>query len=107
MNMPMSARTDVAMDRWNRFLDDLDACASTRMPLENQGKLVRLSGLVLEATGLRLPVGAVCEIHSETTCVGRMNTTSYSSSNHHLFCSRRWTGANARLASAASSFRRP
>ena len=66
MNMPMSARTDVAMDRWNRFLDDLDACASARMPLENQGKLVRLSGLVLEATGLRLPVGAVCEIHSET-----------------------------------------
>ena len=66
MNMPMSARTDVAMDRWNRFLDDLDACATTRMPLENQGKLVRLSGLVLEATGLRLPVGAVCEIHSET-----------------------------------------
>ncbi len=66
MNMPMSARTDVAMDRWNRFLDDLDACASSRMPLENQGKLVRLSGLVLEATGLRLPVGAVCEIHSET-----------------------------------------
>ena len=66
MNMPMSARTDVAMDRWNRFLDDLDACAATRAPLENQGKLVRLSGLVLEATGLRLPVGAVCEIHSET-----------------------------------------
>jgi flagellum-specific ATP synthase len=66
MNMPMSARTDVAMDRWNRFLDDLDACASARIPLENQGKLVRLSGLVLEATGLRLPVGAVCEIHSET-----------------------------------------
>ncbi|MBH2016928.1 MAG: flagellar protein export ATPase FliI [Burkholderiales bacterium] len=54
------------MDRWSRFLDDLDACASARMPLENQGKLVRVAGLVLEATGLRLPVGAVCEIHSET-----------------------------------------
>jgi len=66
MNMPMRAHTDVGMDRWNRFLDDLDACASARMPLENQGKLVRVAGLVLEATGLRLPVGAVCEIHSET-----------------------------------------
>jgi flagellum-specific ATP synthase len=66
MNMPMHARTDVAMDRWHRFLDDLDACASSRTPLENQGKLVRVAGLVLEATGLRLPVGAVCEIHSET-----------------------------------------
>jgi len=66
MNMPMRAHTDVGMDRWSRFLDDLDACASARMPLENQGKLVRVAGLVLEATGLRLPVGAVCEIHSET-----------------------------------------
>jgi flagellum-specific ATP synthase len=66
MNMPIRARTDLEMDRWNRFLDDLDACAGTKLPLENQGKLVRVAGLVLEATGLRLPVGAVCEIHSET-----------------------------------------
>ncbi|NBD21978.1 flagellar protein export ATPase FliI [Aquabacterium fontiphilum] len=66
MNMPIRARHDVAMDQWMRFLDDLDACASTPIQLENQGKLVRVAGLVLEATGLRLPVGAVCEIHSET-----------------------------------------
>ncbi len=66
MNMPFRGRQDVEMDRWSRFLDDLDACAGARMPLENQGKLVRVAGLVLEAAGLRLPVGAVCEIHSET-----------------------------------------
>ncbi|WP_369796180.1 flagellar protein export ATPase FliI [Aquabacterium sp. NJ1] len=66
MNMPIRVNHDVAMDRWNRFLDDLDACAGARLPLENQGKLVRVAGLVLEAAGLRLPVGAVCEIHSET-----------------------------------------
>jgi flagellum-specific ATP synthase len=66
MNMPIQSRAGVAMDRWGRFLDDLDACATTQMPFENQGKLVRVAGLVLEATGLRLPVGAVCEIHSET-----------------------------------------
>ncbi|WP_414639636.1 flagellar protein export ATPase FliI [Aquabacterium sp.] len=66
MNMPIRVHNDVAMDRWNRFLDDLDACAGARLPLENQGKLVRVAGLVLEAAGLRLPVGAVCEIHSET-----------------------------------------
>ena len=53
------------MDRWSRFLDDLDACATTRNTFENQGKLVKVAGLVLEAAGLRLPVGAVCEIHSE------------------------------------------
>jgi flagellum-specific ATP synthase len=67
MNMPIrAAGQGVAMDRWNRFLSDLDACACTALPLENQGKLIRVAGLVLEAAGLRLPVGAVCEIHSET-----------------------------------------
>jgi len=67
MNMPLGGRQqDVAMERWSRFLTDLDECAGTPLPLENQGKLVRVAGLVLEAAGLRLPVGAVCEIHSET-----------------------------------------
>jgi len=65
MNMTVQAEAGPSMDRWHRFLDDLDACAITRTPLENQGKLVRVAGLVLEAAGLRLPVGAVCEIHSE------------------------------------------
>ncbi|MBP7132113.1 MAG: flagellar protein export ATPase FliI [Aquabacterium sp.] len=54
------------LDSWNRYLGDLDRCAATPMPLESQGKLVRVAGLVLEAAGLRLPVGAVCEIHSES-----------------------------------------
>ena len=66
MNMSPRAGHDVAMDRWYRFLDDLDACAGgAPMALENEGKLVRVVGLVLEAAGLRLPVGAVCEIHSD------------------------------------------
>ncbi len=65
MNMPMRGRQEADMDRWTRFLDDLDACAGAPQPLDNQGKLVRVAGLVLEAAGLRLPVGAVCEIHSE------------------------------------------
>ncbi|MEN9451721.1 MAG: flagellar protein export ATPase FliI, partial [Pseudomonadota bacterium] len=72
MNMPIHAReTTIAADRWNRFLDDMDICAGTEMPFESQGKLIKVAGLVLEAAGLRLPVGAVCEIHSET----RMEST--------------------------------
>ncbi|MDE2594660.1 MAG: flagellar protein export ATPase FliI, partial [Burkholderiales bacterium] len=66
MNMPIQARDTVTSDRWGRFLDDMDTCAGTVIPLESQGKLVKVAGLVLEAAGLRLPVGAVCEIHSET-----------------------------------------
>lgn len=53
-----------SLDTWNQYLDDLDLCANTPMPLESQGKLVRVAGLVLEAAGLRLPVGAVCEIQA-------------------------------------------
>ena len=63
----MNARAkSTLLDSWNRYLDDLDRCAATPMPMESQGKLVRVAGLVLEAAGLRLPVGAVCEIHSES-----------------------------------------
>jgi flagellum-specific ATP synthase len=63
----MNARAkSTLLDSWNRYLDDLDRCAATPMPLESQGKLVRVAGLVLEAAGMRLPVGAVCEIHSES-----------------------------------------
>jgi len=55
----MSAR----VDRWTRYLDDLQAFAANPVPLEPQGKLVRVAGMVLEATGVRVPVGSVCEIH--------------------------------------------
>ncbi|MFZ5520633.1 MAG: flagellar protein export ATPase FliI [Pseudomonadota bacterium] len=57
------ARTP-GLERWNKFLSDLDACAAAPVVLESEGKLIRVAGLVLEAAGLRLPVGAVCEIHS-------------------------------------------
>jgi flagellum-specific ATP synthase len=65
MNMPIRAGQHVSTEKWNQFLDDLDACAAAYRPLDVQGKLVKVAGLVLEAAGLRLPVGAVCEIHSE------------------------------------------
>ena len=49
--------------RWTQYLDDLQSFADSQMPLESQGKLVRVAGLVLEATGVKVPVGSVCEIH--------------------------------------------
>jgi hypothetical protein len=53
-----SARTD----RWQRYLADLETLASNPAPLESQGKLVRVAGLVLEATGIKVPLGSVCRI---------------------------------------------
>ena len=49
-------------DRWARFLGDLKTFASLPQPLQTEGTLVRVTGLVLEATGLRLPVGSVCDV---------------------------------------------
>ena len=48
--------------QWDRFFDDMRRYAEVSLPLEMQGSLVRVTGLVLEATGVRAPVGAVCAV---------------------------------------------
>jgi flagellum-specific ATP synthase len=53
---------NMAVDKWMRYLDDLHAFASAPVPLATQGTLVRVAGLVLEAAGIRLPVGSLCEV---------------------------------------------
>ncbi len=50
--------------RWQRYLQDLQACAAQPRPLHTDGRLLRVTGLVLEAAGVRAPVGAVCEVHA-------------------------------------------
>ncbi len=52
------------IDAWPRYLADLCSFSADRVPLEVQGKLVRVTGLVLEATGLRVPVGSICQIEN-------------------------------------------
>ena len=47
---------------WQRFLHKLQAFAAEPVALEAQGTLVRVAGLVLEAAGIRVPVGSVCDI---------------------------------------------
>ncbi|HET9642787.1 MAG TPA: flagellar protein export ATPase FliI [Burkholderiaceae bacterium] len=50
--------------RWERYLRDLQEHARAAQPLETEGSLVRVTGLVLEAAGVRVPVGSVCEVHA-------------------------------------------
>ncbi len=52
--------------RWQHFLGDLEALAGLPLPLRNHGTLVRVTGLVLEAAGVRAPVGAVCEVQGDS-----------------------------------------
>ena len=59
---PQSAtQTDISAP-WQRYLRDLQMFAADPVPLETQGILVKVAGLVLEAAGLREPVGSVCEV---------------------------------------------
>ena len=47
-------------DPWQCFFDDAQARVQSGTSLELRGTLTRLTGLVLEASGIRLPVGAQC-----------------------------------------------
>ena len=59
------ARPATATDKWRRYFADLRSATAETLPLETQGRLVRVTGLVLEAAGIRVPVGSVCEIHQD------------------------------------------
>ncbi len=56
------AAATVRSERWTRYLLDLEAYASLPQPLEAVGTLARVTGLVLEAAGVRVPVGSVCDV---------------------------------------------
>ena len=54
MNSPNSSA------KWQQFMDDAHKRVNTDCTLEVRGTLTRLTGLVLEATGIRVPVGSQC-----------------------------------------------
>lgn len=48
--------------RWNVFLENCGEAASQASPLLANGHLTRINGLVMEASGLKLPIGSSCRI---------------------------------------------
>lgn len=62
---PLTQRVQARDKRWLRHLAELQEHAATPLPLESVGTLLRVTGLVLEAAGIRVPVGSVCEVLSE------------------------------------------
>lgn len=62
---PVEAYTLATAGHWQRFLADLRAFPAEPVALESVGRLVRVAGLVLEAAGIRVPVGSVCEVRME------------------------------------------
>jgi flagellum-specific ATP synthase len=45
---------------WNRYLSDCSVAVQGLDTMQRHGRLVRISGLVMEAAGLRLPIGSTC-----------------------------------------------
>ena len=62
----LATRVQARQQRWQRYLIDLQQHAGQAQPLETVGRLLRVTGLVLEATGVRVPVGSVCEVLADS-----------------------------------------
>ncbi len=65
VHTPLEQRLARRGQRWQRYLGDMTEYAGVAQPLESVGTLLRVTGLVLEAAGIRVPVGSVCEVHAE------------------------------------------
>jgi flagellum-specific ATP synthase len=61
-NSPTENHALASAEKWHRYLANLQAFSAEPVALETQGTLVRVAGLVLEAAGIRVPVGSVCQI---------------------------------------------
>lgn len=53
----------LSSDRWNGFLQECGEAVAATRPWVVTGRLTRVAGLVMEAVGLRLAVGASCTVH--------------------------------------------
>ncbi|MFO1293238.1 MAG: flagellar protein export ATPase FliI [Rubrivivax sp.] len=61
---PLAERLEVRAERWARWRAQLEQCSALAQPPAAEGMLLRVTGLVLEAAGVRAPVGSVCEVHA-------------------------------------------
>jgi flagellum-specific ATP synthase len=62
--MLIADRLAAREQRWSKWLADVERHSAMPQPLEAVGTLLRVTGLVLEAAGVRVPVGSVCDVHS-------------------------------------------
>ncbi len=61
----MRPETENPLGRWSTYLADCRAYLHAAGPLDVTGRLTRVAGLVMEAAGLRLPVGSTCIVSQE------------------------------------------
>lgn len=100
---PGSRHTAGDAVRWRSYLDALQQQAASVPTLHAEGCLVRVAGLVLEAVGVRVPVGSICEIRTEGQAPVTAEVVGFSGDHAFLMP----TGALHGLASGARVVPRP
>ncbi|TXH47549.1 MAG: FliI/YscN family ATPase, partial [Burkholderiaceae bacterium] len=93
----MSRTAAQADNKWLRYMADLQNFAQSPSQPEVRGSLVKVAGLVLEAAGVRVPVGSVCEIHQEGQAPVQAEVVGFTGDRAYLMP----TGEVAGLASGA------
>jgi flagellum-specific ATP synthase len=96
-------RDALSADKWKRYLADVTEFSKEQLPLETQGMLVRVAGLVLEAAGIRVPVGSVCEVRMDGQAPVLAEVVGFSGDRAYLMP----TGEIQGLASGARVIPRP
>ena len=59
---PLNDASPDHSSRWRNFLDNCKHAAGNAQPIWPSGRLTRINGLVIEASGLKLPLGSTCHI---------------------------------------------
>src|SRR5690606_5207827 len=81
--MTEAARANPHLGFWQTELQRASASVRAVRPYEISGKIIRATGLVLEALGLSVPLGGACRIelpdggHAEAEVVGFAGSKSY------------------------------
>jgi len=73
-----------ATDRWCAYLRDCRAFARAASPLEASGRLVRVTGLVLEVSGLHCPVGSSCIVNQDGVAQVEAEVVGFSGERSYL-----------------------
>ena len=68
----------LALERWQRYLRDCRAFVAAPAPLEVNGRLTRVAGLVMEAVGLTLPLGSTCVISQDGVALTEAEVVGFS-----------------------------
>lgn len=53
---------DLPLKHWQNYLEDCSQALADVEPVEIAGRITKLTGLVMEAVGIRLPVGSACYV---------------------------------------------